>query len=269
MNKLNPLLDAMNDIDDVIVSEAAPTERRRPRYFKPMMIAAAAAVAAATVLFAFTGFEESYKGDGKNKLEIHYQGKTVRSFYFNLKTWDIAVPEEYRIINEGGNPILFKRMYGMLPSELFEQFGVSPLMNDNFTENTDFKPRYDVYGYDDNGELVVVETDYGYPILEIFNDEICFDYRLYDKKRQKNIGLIATYVVSDDYSSGGSIGVDDDSAYEIIKLKDGSKCYVDEMGAEFSFDGVLYRLISYDVDEDFDELSVELTKQILKDLGVY
>lgn len=52
INKLNPLLEAMNDIDDAIVSEAAPAQRRRPRCFKPMLIAAAAVLCGATAVTA-------------------------------------------------------------------------------------------------------------------------------------------------------------------------------------------------------------------------
>lgn len=265
MNKLNPVLEIMSDIDDDFVFEAENWKRPKARRIKIAVIAAAAAVIA---LLAFTGFEESYNGDGKNKLEIHYEGKTVRSFYYNLKTWDITIPEEYKAYNKWGNLAGFKRLTGTLPSELFEQFGVSPLMNDNFSEDLDYEWRYNTFGYDDNGDMIDV-SDYGYPILSFDDCYVEFDYRLLDKNRQKIIRLKATYPISDDYSIGGSVGVNDETDYEIIKLKDGSKCYVSEMNAFFSYDGVLYRLYTYDSDEDWGKLSLKLTKQILEDLGVY
>lgn len=263
------LLKSINDIDDDLIFEAESFKSSKAK--KPIRlrvaIAAAAAAAAIAALLVFTGFKGSYKGDGKNLLEIHYKEKTVQSFYFNLKTWDISIPEEYKAYDKTGNLVNFKRLTGTLPSDLFEQFGVSPLMNDNFSEDLDYEWRYDTFGYDDNLNLIDV-SDYGYPILEIINDEISFKYRLLDKNCQKIISLTATYPTSDDYNSKGSIGIDDDSVYEIIKLKDGSKCYVDEMGADFSYDGVRYSLTTYDSDEDWDNLSIKLTKQILKDLGV-
>lgn len=51
INKLNPLFEAMSDIDDAIISEAAPAERKRPKYFKPLMMAAAAVVASMATMF--------------------------------------------------------------------------------------------------------------------------------------------------------------------------------------------------------------------------
>lgn len=260
------LLKNINDIDDDLVFEAENWKRPKARRIKIAVIAAAAAVIA---LLAFTGFEESYENDGKNKFEIHYEGKTVRSFYFNLKTWDITIPEEYKAYDKWGNLICFKRLTGTLPSELFEQFGVSPLMNDNFSEDLDYEWRYDTFGYDDNMELIIDESDYGYPILSMNDSCVEFQYRLLDKNCQKIISLTATYPISDEYNLGSSIGIDDETDYDIIKLKDGSKCCVYESGAKFSYDGVLYRLTTYDSDEDWDKLSLKLTKQILEDLGVY
>lgn len=265
INKLNPLLEAMNDIDDAIISDCAPAEKKRAKYLKPMMIAAAAAVAA---LVTFVGFEQSYKGDGRNILKIHYEGKTVQSFYYNLKTWDINIPEQYQTHDKWGNLICFKRLTGTLPSELFEQFGVSPLMNDNFSEDLDYEWRFDTYGYNDNMEHMIDVSDYGYPILTMNDRHVEFEYRLLDKNAQKIVSLHATYPTSDEFNIGGSVGINDETDYEIIKLKDGSKCYVDEMDAYFSYEGVLYRLYMYDSDSDNDILSVSLTKQVLKDLGV-
>lgn len=261
------LLKSINDIDDDLVFEA---EQWKPRKARKLKIAVFAAAAAAAALFAFTGFENSFNGDGKNYLKITNDDNVVlHSFYYNLKTWDITIPEEYRTTDRWGYPHCFKRLTGTLPSEIFEQFEVSPLMNDNFSENIEFQPinEYDVYS--SNGEYEGKEIDYGYPILDVSDIEVSFHYHLYDKNLQKTIGLKATYPISDEYNIGGSVGVGDDSDYDIIKLKDGSKCYVDAMGAVFSYEGVLYTLNSYYVDEDYDKLTVGTTKQILKDLGVY
>lgn len=261
------LLTNINDIDDDLVFEAEYWERPKAHKLRIGVIAAAA-VAAVVALTAFMGFETSYKGDGKNKYEItDNNGAIVGSFYFNLKTWDITIPEEYRTTDKWGNPHCFKRMTGTLPSELFEQFGVSPLMNDNFTENIEFKPLNDYSVYNDKGEEVI-ETDYGYPILLVNEDDIYFHYRLYDKKRQRNISLSAKYAISDDFNIGSGLGVNDKSDYELIKLKDGSMCCVYDLGADFSYEGVLYSLNLYDTDENVGELSIKLTKQILEDLGV-
>lgn len=107
MNKINPLLEAMNDIDDAIISESAPVEKKRARYFKPMMIAAAAAVlcgaTAVTAVASIKPPQEIVLWD--EPLDVDYtvytdeKGREIRTYAFNLP--DYALGEEI----EGCTPV--------------------------------------------------------------------------------------------------------------------------------------------------------------------
>lgn len=100
IKKLNPLLEAMNDIDDSIISEAAPAERRRARYFKPLMIAAAAAVlcgatavtAAASIKPSKVVIVEDEPVDVDYTVYIDDLGREIRTYAFNIP--DYALGEE-------------------------------------------------------------------------------------------------------------------------------------------------------------------------------
>lgn len=93
IKKLNPLLEAMNDIDDAIISEAAPEKRRRPKYLKPMIIAAAAAVlcgATAVTATASIKMREHVTFNGVEPNDLGYDiytdehGCEIRTYTFNL-----------------------------------------------------------------------------------------------------------------------------------------------------------------------------------------
>lgn len=271
MNDLD-FLKNINDIDDDLVFEAENWKPRKARKLKIAFISAAAAVAGA--LLAVSGAAAIHRSYNENLVES--TGEIVientvqvgdQKFYLDLETKGIIIPEEYRTTDEQGNTWYYERMRGMLPSELFAQFGVSPLLNDNFSEIIEFKPNH-IYTIKPNGERELIDVDYGDPVLTIDESRIVFDYRLYNKITQRNIWLIATYIVDDEYSSLHGIGIEDDTDYEIIELNDGSMCYLDMGGAVFSYEGVEYELHMHDKKENDDELSVELTKQTLEALGV-
>lgn len=108
INKLNPLLEAMNDIDDDIVSETAPVERKRPKYFKPLMIAAAAAVlcgaTAVTAVASIKPPKEVIVND--EPLEVadytvynDEKGREIRTYVYNMP--DHVLGEE----KEGCTPV--------------------------------------------------------------------------------------------------------------------------------------------------------------------
>lgn len=91
----------MNDIDDAIISEAAPAEKKRARYFKPMMIAAAAAVlCGATAVTAVASIikppQQIILWD--EPLDVDYtvytdeKGREIRTYAFTLP--DYALVEE-------------------------------------------------------------------------------------------------------------------------------------------------------------------------------
>lgn len=113
INKLNPLLEAMNDIDDAIVTEAAPA-KRRPKYFKPLMIAAAAAVlcgATAVTAAANIKMNDEVTLDGKEPAEIIYDVYTDEDGW-EISTYMFPLPE-YCLLDEeeGCTPVGKIRAY--------------------------------------------------------------------------------------------------------------------------------------------------------------
>lgn len=100
-NKLNPLLEAMNDIDDAIISESAPAEKKRAKYFKPMIIAAAAAVlCAATAVTATASLKPPQQiiisdeplSDVDYTVYTDEKGREIRTYAITLP--DYALVEE-------------------------------------------------------------------------------------------------------------------------------------------------------------------------------
>lgn len=278
------LLKNINDIDDDLVCEAENWKPRKARRLKIAVIAAAAALGGALLAVSGTAAINRSSEDGYTQavehpfyLELEEKTDTATveylvecgdyKFYLDVKSRGMIIPEEYRTVDKRGRPWYNERMRGMLPSELFAQFGVSPLLNDNFSEIDEFEPNH-IYVERPNGVHELVDVDYGDPVLTIDDSRVIFAYRLYNKTTQRNITLEATYVTDDDYSCLWGIGADEDSVYEIVKLNDGSMCYLDMGLAIFSYDGVQYYLNMHDTDENNDELSLELTKQTLEALGV-
>ena len=115
MNKINPLFEAMNTIDNNIVSDVIREKRKRPI---ALIIVAAAAI---SLLVGFTALGNT------NHLFTTNNGERL---YFNVYRNELTVPEEYfsedkflKVVKES-----------KLPTELFEEFGAAILMNDNFSE---------------------------------------------------------------------------------------------------------------------------------------
>lgn len=256
------LLKNINDIDDDLICEAEQWKPRKARRLKIAVIAAAAAALCAATAGTAVALQNNSE----------YYEKTVQAvdhpFYLKLEEQGINVPEEYRTVDKRGHVWYNERMRGMLPSELFEQFGVSPLLNDNFSEVIEFKPNH-IYAIRPNGVHELIDVDYGDPVLTILDSEIIFDYRLYNKISQRNIWLQAHYYSDENDKDDLFICAADDDWREKITLKDGSICYVDRGGALFSWGDFVYELNTYDKPENSDEQSIELTKQTLEALGVY
>lgn len=244
----------MNDIDDNIITAARKT-RKRPI---ALYITAAAAVA----VFAFTGFVQDRNAANFAPTEnsnIMLQVDYDKNMYFEAAVQDIAIPEKYSDVNG------IYRAYDMLPSELFAEFGLTMLTSDKFTEEIDYEP-IDQGSYIERGQPYFVyfsEPGYG--------QDISFSYNLYDTNIEKLVHIEALYVLSDDFNM--SQGSGSDYRYEILTLKDGSKCYVDETWAQFVYDGVFYTVFvddsgGYEVDDYRPKTWKKWHKQILKDLGV-
>ncbi|MDE6733098.1 MAG: hypothetical protein K2J77_09520 [Oscillospiraceae bacterium] len=108
IKKLNPLLEAMNDIDDAIISESAPAEKKHARYFKPMMIAAAAAVlCAATAVTATASIKtrDNVTFNGEEPNDMGYDIYTDE-YGWEIRTYTFKLPD-YTLLEEveGRTPV--------------------------------------------------------------------------------------------------------------------------------------------------------------------
>lgn len=104
MNKLNPFLEIMNEIDDDIVSGAIANQCKRPRYFKPMLIAAAAAVlCGATAVTAIAGTKPAKEYTiNEEPVEVECtvytddRGREIRTYAYKLPDYAFGKEVEGR-----------------------------------------------------------------------------------------------------------------------------------------------------------------------------
>lgn len=143
MIKLNPLLEAMNNIDDNIISNSQNIKRETIR-LKRTLISAAVAAVLFTVGFAAVHRNEVRLGDGRTlDIQLEVQENAV-------------IPTEY----EHGS-------FNITPSKVFEMYNIYPLLNDNFTEpastkvhcNSDFVQFVYEPVYKENGAAVWISAE--------------------------------------------------------------------------------------------------------------
>lgn len=89
MNKLNPLFEAMNDIDDGIVSNAVQTAHRHPMRLKTVLVAAAAAALCAVTAVTAAAVLKAPKEITVNNEIVEPQYSTFTDI--NGKEWDMYV----------------------------------------------------------------------------------------------------------------------------------------------------------------------------------
>lgn len=219
----------MNNIDDGIITNAEKTNRK-PIFLRVGIIAAVAAMLVLGVGFAarITGVF----GTGKDTFTL---GNDL-TIQFNEQYHEITIPDEFKMRDDNFDNY---RPENMKPSEMFAKFGVSPLLNDNFSEKTD------------NLEVLML------------SHYIEFKYLLQDKKTNSEVYVTARYITMENMLSTDTHTEDRDPYPEVVTLNDGSSCIVTSNMATFAYDGVYYRISVYG-----EEKSHDVTKQILTDLGV-
>ena len=229
MTNLNPLFDAMNNIDDSVITNAEKSNKK-PIFLRVGIIAAAAAMLALGV--GFTAKITGVFGTGKDTFTL---GNDL-TIQFNIQYHEITIPEEFEVRYDYFDSY---RPENMKPSEMFTKFGVSPLLNDNFFESCN------------NLEVIMnIPTS------------IEFSYMVQDKKLGTEVYIHATYYILENMSVDG-FTEDKDLYPEVVTLNDGSSCIVTSNMATFAYDGVYYHISIYG-----EEKSHDITKQILTDLGV-
>lgn len=229
MTNLNPLFDAMNNIDDSVITNAEKSNKKSI-FLRVGIIAAAAAMLVLGVGFAaeITGVF----GTGKDTFTL---GNDL-TIQFNIQYHEITIPDEFKARDDYFDCY---RPENMKPSEMFAKFGVSPLMNDNFLESCD------------NLEVIM-----------LIPTEIDFSYLLQDKKLGNEVYIKAIYHTVENMTRDGHTD-DEDPHPEVVTLNDGSSCIVTSNMATFAYDGVYYHISIYG-----EEKSHDVTKQILADLGI-
>lgn len=229
----------MTEIDDSIILNAKKSRK------KPIAIALIAAAVMALAGFAIA-----------NRYTVSVNGKDAFDYRLTVQSMTIPTPEEMEAlgaVNEHKSEYSYK--WKTLPSTLFKTFGISPLMNDNFSETECDNIVW--VNYTSDGALVNTTINYeltdkalGKPVkFQIF----CMN--------KEGAGLSTNLVAADA----------DKEKMETLTLNDGSKAIVFEnyLGgknvrvshAEFSHGGIAYSLYLRDGNN-------EDMKQALNDLGV-
>lgn len=233
MNKINPLLEAINDIDDGIITNASKTHKR------PAALIIAAAAAAALLVTGFTVAFRSGVRINSNDL-----------FDYDLTVQELTIPEKEELTALGAVDTQKSKYtfdWETLPSELWDTFGISPLMNSNFTEEK-------------CGTSVWVSFTNGVPV------SADFDYELTDNKRGLTV-KVGIYCLLKEAAFRSNYEADN---VETVTLSDGSKALIceDYLGgfekykayADFSYGGVVYTLSAWTDKQGM--------KDILSDFGV-
>lgn len=254
MNKLNPLLLAMNDIDDNIAANAIKKKRVRP--ITLTIAAAAAAVLLFTGFQSLTRFKSRYDRGATGVFIYNYH-----QFCYNLTDKRLNIPAKDELLKTGavevfedgdGYSVLFE---DALPSDILKLCNAQPITlgNDNFTEQP--------------GEVRIeyISLNNGQ------NTHMQFNYSLTHKKSGVILDFNCEVSIKDHDTLMEYHGCKPDDR-ELISLNDNSMCLLLEHRhnedlvnsiADFSYDGVIYR-----IDTPYLNVDKERMKEVLFDLGV-
>lgn len=220
MNELNKLLEAAGDIDDNILERSL-----KPRKFSRAYIVIALA-AALTLLMGAVAVHINGAVAGDKRIEYRTESQS-----------DINILTEQELRALGAQIEDFAApLENMYPSEVFSLYNISPLMNENFTEE---KGTY-IWHYEGN------------------NTFINFSYSLTDNETGVNLGWIfLDCPISDEYDMQYNFKGYDASEIETITLNDGSEAMIFHVEAEnaasgsehciavFSYEGMVYDFTTY------------------------
>lgn len=243
MSRLNPVFTAITDIDDSIILNAKKSRK------KPLAIALAAAAVLTLVGFTIA-----------HRYSISVNGKDAFDYRLTVQNMTVPTPEEMEALGAVDmHESEYSYMWNTLPSTVFETFGISPIMNDNFSEaECDNTIRGNITNdRTNNGTLA----------------NIMINYELTDKSLDKTVQFRTFCINKED----GGTNIDfivsdtDDTNIETITLNDGSSCaivgrFFDNLNleitdADFAYNGIAYLL-------HLDNGNNEDMKQVLSDLGV-
>ncbi len=239
MSKLNPVFTALTDIDDSIITGAKKSRK------KPIAIAIAAAA-----VIALLGFRTAFR------YGVSVNGKDVFDYHLTVQNMTVPTHDEMEALGAANqHKSEYSYEWKTLPSTLFNTFGVSPLMNDNFSEKE--CDNYVSANFTRDGVL----------------GNTTINYELTDKTLDKTVKFQIFCMNKE--GAGLHVGLSATDAekekMEVLTLTDGSKAiiYEDFLGgynfwvshAEFGCGGIAYSLYLRDGNN-------EDMKQVLTDLGV-
>lgn len=271
---LNPLFDAINNIDETIIVNAQKTSKK-PILLRVGIIAVAAAAVALTVVIRNFGGTignyispkdsngVSYVASGFGNSQTSMPNESVSSqnnryvaevngkdYYFNVYPQNIIIPDSFKPDQDEDSHFFYDLK--MRPTDVFTKFGISPLMNDNFTDVIEFEPmlcRNNITGdewYYNGGPNVSVNP----------SNSIIFEYYLYNKNVNKNVYFTIEYYTGNVDCSGNTSG-------DAIYMKDGSVGIIGRNKAMFAYNGVMYTV---SVNAEYD--NNDYINQVLTDLGI-
>lgn len=239
MTRLNPVFTAITEIDDSIILNAKKSRK------KPLAIALAAAAVLVLAGFAIA-----------NRYGVSVNGKDAFDYHLTVQNMTIPTHEEMDAlgaVNQHKSEYSYE--WRTLPSTLFNTFGVSPMMNENFSETECDNVVWANYTSDG----VLANTTIYYEFTDkALNKTVKF--RIFCMNKE-GAGLSTNLIASDT----------DKECMQTVTLNDGSAAIIYEsfLGgmnisvshAEFCHGGIAYSLYLRDgTNEDM--------KQVLSDLGV-
>ncbi len=250
MTKINPLFEALGNIDDEIAANAIKTaeQRKRKKPLKIILISAAAAAALAVTLIV--GFV--IVGTGVHKITYSVRGEQ-REIVLELTPYELTIPEEVTLPLSVDDPHYGSENFDTA-REMFDKLGIEPFMNENFELSGNYA-RFDIF-------------QLGNPSLGILETELT--YWLFDKNLGKDVSFSATYY-SETKHCGSELAYPplDGEKYEVLTLNDGSQCLVTYRQAGFAYDGIRF---NFSLDKEFspdkETSDINDMKQVLADLGV-
>lgn len=214
-NKINPLLDAISEIDDNIITNTKKTKKR------PLLIAAVAAAASLAVIMGAAVV---------NKTPLTVNNEHVMDYNLTVQKNVNTDPHE-QLLEMGATNSRYSwgQVYELTarPSEVFEVLNIQPLMNDCFA--------------DEATEIVVRFNN--------FRDTVGYldvRYCLTDKKTDVEM----SFTLSCTLVKGANLGIGYEGEgikeYELLDLNDGSKAMFYGIGVTGSQESTWYGSFCYD-----------------------
>lgn len=255
---INTILEAVGELDNSVLENAF-----KPRKKKPIALIVIAAAAAVSLLVGFTAAHRNYvalNGEPLFEYNIKIHDEVIIPPLEEMKTVG-AVELEQSVEDHGYIYYIQAR-----PSEVIKKYNLTPMINDNFSEeiNIDNYPDLLLNG--------IYQTYVSVPQNMNFNGSTAsflhFRYFLIDKQNGLPVDFTMMCHIVEPKTPLNRRFKAEEGNFELIELNTGEKAYVEQTFytdktssyAAFTYDGIVY---SVSADTDLAGM-----KQILADLGI-